>query len=124
MGPVLKTLFGSRLTAQLDCCHTWQLQHSYMAHPRPLIPLPPPVLNNVVRLPPQPQNPPTDNDLKYAAYFAKDVLNSHGKLQPLHHIYNRLRSPDKGRGEVRTSDLAAALKYKAVVIAKADHSKH
>jgi len=89
--------------------------------------LPPPirrpeaVLNNVINMPLQPSNPPTDEDVVRAAYYAKQVLEAHGGYNKSI-IYNFYLAADQvlGRREVDTVDLAAALKYKATVIARAN----
>jgi hypothetical protein len=38
----------------------------------------PAVLDNIINQPPQPANPPSDEDIVRAAYFVKQVYNSHG----------------------------------------------
>jgi hypothetical protein len=66
----------------------------------PPIQCPAPVLNNVVNLPPQPDNPPTNKDICHATLFAKQVLDAHA------------------RSQVTADDVAAAMKYQAVVMGR------
>ena len=43
----------------------------------PPIPLPP--LNDVINLPPQPQNPPVARDIAAAQQYKKNIIVAHGK---------------------------------------------
>jgi hypothetical protein len=43
------------------------------------LPIPLPPLNNVINLPPQPQNPPIAGDIAAAQQYKKDIIVMHGK---------------------------------------------
>jgi hypothetical protein len=59
-----------------------------LAPPIPPVALPP--LNNIINLPPQPQNPPVDRDIVVGHHYKKDIIVAHGmrnQRDSYHHEY-------------------------------------